>query len=375
MKSHWLILFYSLSLLQGCKSGVKSGSNGAVPNGEADTVGYYSMEDFGKVAKIDAHVHVRTGDPTFLLLARGDNFRLLSLSTDEAPGIQVQDDYAARQMKAFPDVLAYATAFPVSNWHSKNWPEEAIAGLQRAFARGASSVKIYKNIGMELKDAGGKLVMIDDPRFDPVLDFLAEQHIPVTGHLGEPRNCWLPVEEMTISADKRYFSRHPEFHMYRHPEFPSYEEQVGARDHMLEKHPGLKFVGAHLGSLEWSTGELAKRLDSFPNMAVDMAARISHLQLQTMKDRQMVRDFFIRYQDRLLYGTDRIADVDSDPAAFRQHAHEAWLLDWRFFCTDETMQSPSFEGEFNGLKLPREVIDKIYRLNAEKWFPALKGMK
>src|SRR5690606_3379978 len=143
-----------------------------------------------------------------------------------------------------------------------------------------------------------------------------------------------------------------------------YEDQIGARDHMLAKHPGLRFVGAHLGSLEWNTDELAARLDSFPDMAVDMAARISHLQLQAMQDWQKVHDFFIRYQDRLLYGTDRIADEDEDPAAFREHAHEAWLQDWRFFCTGETMQSPSFEGTFKGLKLPREVIDKIYRLNA-----------
>lgn len=96
------------------------------------------------------------------------------------------------------------------------------------------------------------------------------------------------------------------------------------------------------------------------------------LQLQAMQDWQKVHDFFIRYQDRLIYGTDRIADEAGEPAAFKEHAHQAWLLDWKFFCTGETMRSPSFEGEFRGLKLPREVIDKIYRLNAGKWSPALK---
>ena len=77
-----------------------------------------------------------------------------------------------------------------------------------------------------------------------------------------------------------------------------------ARDHMLEKHPGLQFIGAHLGSLEWSVDELAKRLDKFPNMAVDMAARISHLQYQAKINWQKVHDFCIKYQDRLLYATD-----------------------------------------------------------------------
>ena len=92
--------------------------------------------------------------------------------------------------------------------------------------------------------------------------------------------------------------------MYRHPEFPSYEDQIVARDRMLEKHADLQFVGAHLGSLEWSVDELAKRLDRFPNMAVDMAARIPHLQVQSVKNWQKVHDFMIKYQDRLIYATD-----------------------------------------------------------------------
>ncbi|MBA4141291.1 MAG: amidohydrolase family protein [Segetibacter sp.] len=73
---------------------------------------------------------------------------------------------------------------------------------------------------------------------------------------------------------------------------------------MLEKHPDLKFIGAHLGSLEWSIEELAKRLDKFPNMAVDMAARLSGLQYLAVTNWRGVRDFFIKYQDRLIYATD-----------------------------------------------------------------------
>jgi predicted TIM-barrel fold metal-dependent hydrolase len=147
---------------------------------------------------------------------------------------------------------------------------------------------------------------------------------------------------------------------------------------MLEKHPDLTFVGAHLGSLEWSVDELAKRLDKFPNMAVDMAERISHFQYQALTDWQKVHDFFIKYQDRLLYGTDlRMGASDiagqgiTDPAEVRKHVHEVWLRHWKFFTTDETMTVPKVAGEFKGLKLPKEVVDKIYRKNAEKWIPKL----
>jgi predicted TIM-barrel fold metal-dependent hydrolase len=243
--------------------------------------------------------------------------------------------------------------------------------MKNSFSRGAIAVKIYKVIGMSLRDKKGKLVMIDDPRFDPVIDFIQKNDISVLGHLGEPRNCWLPVEKMTIKGDKNYFSQNPEYHMYLHPEFPSYEQQVAARDRMLEKHPRLRFVGAHLGSLEWNVDELAKRLDKFPNMAVDMAARITHLQYQSSKDWQKVHDFLIKYQDRLIYATDLVIDPKSDAMQMKQHVHEVWLSDWKFFVTDDEMSIPDFDGTFKGLKLPKTVVEKIYRLNAEKWYPGI----
>ena len=220
--------------------------------------------------------------------------------------------------------------------------------------------------------------MIDNPRFDPILDYLAKTHIPLIGHLGEHKNSWLPLGKMTVKGNRDYARVHPDEYMYLHPERPSYDEYINARDHMLEKHPDLIFIGAHLGSLEWSVDELAKRLDKFPNMAVDMAERISHLQYQALTNWQKVHDFFIKYQDRLLYGTDlRMDAMDiinsriKEPADLRKHAHEIRLRHWKFFTTDEKMIVPKVEGEFKGLKLPAEVIDKLYRKNAEKWIPGI----
>ena len=105
--------------------------------------------------------------------------------------------------------------------------------------------------------------------------------------------------------------------MFLHPEYPSYEDQINARDHLLELHPDLKFIGCHLGSLEWNVDELAKRLDKFPDLAVDMSARICHLQYQSAKDREKVRDFCIKYQDRLLYGTDLSDNDGNDGRSFK----------------------------------------------------------
>ena len=362
-----LVWFGLLIFLQGCSPS----KNSPPETSKLDTT-YYMVDDFTSVEKIDTHVHIDTDRTDFVEQAEEDHFRLITINWDdvnEPPPMEVQQQFALDQLKAFPGRIAYATTFSIRNFNAPGWREQTLAYLKNSFAQGAIAVKIYKVIGMSLRDKNGKLVMIDDPAFDSIIEFIIENHIPVVGHLGEPRNAWLPVEQMTINGDKGYFTEHPEYHMYLHPEFPSYEAQIKSRDHMLEKHPDLKFIGAHLGSLEWNVDELAKRLDKFPNMAVDMAARIVHLQYQAKTNWSAVRDFCIKYQDRLLYATDLEASDRGDPAAIRTHAHDTWLNDWKFFTTDEMMQTSNVDGQFKGLKLPREVIDKIYRKNALAWFP------
>ena len=101
---------------------------------------------------------------------------------------------------------------------------------------------------------------------------------------------------------------------------------------------------------------------------VDLAHRISHIQYQSRHDRRKVRRFFIDHQDRILYGTDQIFATDADPVEFRQAAQKIWRTDWRYFCTDASMTVAEVEGAFQGLRLPKTVIDKIYRINAMKVF-------
>lgn len=335
---------------------------------------YYTIDDFASVDKFDSHIHLNTYDTAFIKQAEEDNLRFLVIVDDRPFGISMEEQQkiVIRQLKAFPDQIAYATTFSVDNFNHDGWQEETLAYLKNSFSNGAIAVKVWKNIGMELKDKNGEFVMVDDPRFDPVLDYLEKNNITLIGHLGEPRECWLPLEEMKLH--KGYYSQHPEYHMYLHPEYPSYEDQINARDQMLEKHPRLKFIGAHLGSLEWSLDELAKRLDKFPNMAVDLA-RMSDLYLHAKTDWQKTRDFFIKYQDRLLYATDVQVRETNDPSEMKKRVYDSRIRYWKFFTTDERMSASGVEGEFKGLKLPREVIDKIYRKNAERWLPGIVKVK
>ncbi len=373
MKIKWSVkyvfLYTACLLLQNCDTTAKKATSDeteAVPK-----LDFYTAADFNTVEKYDTHVHINVVDSTFIDQAKKDNLRLLTVNVNSGRPVEEQRSVALKLVKEFPDRLHFATAFNLNNWGTEKWLPQTIAYLKESFDQGAIAVKIWKNIGMELKDANGKWVMIDDERFDSVLNFIEKNNITVLGHLGEPRNAWLATDSMTIRGDKQYFTEHPQYHQFLHKENPSYENQINARDNMLKKHPNLRFVGAHLGSLEWNVDELAKRLDQFPNMAVDMAARIPHLQVQSVKNWQKVHDFMIKYQDRLIYATDHGVDPKSNFAAVNKEVHDVRVSDWKFFVTDEEMTVPDFSEKFKGLKLPKEVVDKIYRTNAKKWFPGI----
>lgn len=331
----------------------------------------FSMDDYPRVEKIDIHFHMRTDDTSFVDLAREDRFRFLNIvvHTIDPDALAERHRTSFVQHEAHPDRVAVASAFPMAGWDEPDWVANTIRHLDATFEKGAVAVKVWKNIGMQSRDADGNLIMIDDPQLDPIFAHLQEKGIRVVGHLGEPKNCWLPLDEMTVKNDRNYFRNNPHYHMFRHPEMPSYEDQIRARDHMLEKHPKLKFVAAHLASLEWSVDELAKFLDRFPNAVAETAARMGQVQYQSARDREKVRAFFIKYQDRILYGTDGgVAQGTSAEAAMRR-MRERWRADWKYFCTDEVQAVPELDDPVRGLALPKAVVEKIYSKNARAFFP------
>jgi len=334
---------------------------------------FYSEKDFQSVLKIDSHVHIGTDDGLFEEQAATDNFLLITLNVDhsDSANLRKQFNYAYQSAVKHPGKVFFGPSFlfDTAGWGTGEWSKKIISQLDKDISSpGVITVKIWKNIGMTLRDREGNFIMVDDPGLKPVIDFIKGKGLPITGHLGEPRNCWLPLDEMTVSSDSSYFTEHPQYHMFLHPEYPSYEDQIRARDNMLAANSDLTFIGCHLGSLEWNIDSLALRLNKYPNMAVDMSARICHLQYQSSENRERVRDFCIKYQDRLLYGTDVGYGGSGSPDGFKNYVHDTWLDDWQYFTTDEEMTSDLFNGKFRGLKLPEEVIDKIYYENAVRWY-------
>jgi Amidohydrolase len=338
----------------------------------ADNSELYSVEDFEKVNKIDMHVHINSADPALVELAERDRFKLLTINADYSvfPPIEEQLKLASSFRKRFPERIAYASTFTMNGWDDTGWQDKTIEHIERTLADGACAVKVWKNVGMEFRDRSGRLVMIDNPRLDPIFSYLRRKNIPLVGHQGEPRDCWLPHDQIVVKYVRDYFIEHPQYHMYLQPEMPSYEDQLRARDNMLEKNKGISFIGAHLASLEWSVVELAGFLDRFPFALVDMAARVGDLQYQTISNREGVRQFFLKYQDRLLYATDTIQPPGVNAVQFEEEVHKKWLDDWKYLCTDSTFEVADVEDPVRGLNLKKTVVDKIYRTNAQRVFHA-----
>ena len=337
-----------------------------------DAAATYSMADFGAVRKFDAHTHVNSLEGGGLLdQAARDGFEILSINVDYPDFNPQEEQYriALALQQREPRRFHFAATFSMNGWGTPGWSERVTAHLKEAAGNGARAVKVWKNIGMSFRDGSGKLVMLDDPGFDPVWQQIEALGVPVIGHLGEPRNCWLPLDQMTTENDRGYFRDHPEYYMYLHPEMPSYEDQIAARDRFLARAPRkLRFVGAHLGSLEWSVEQLAKFLDTYPQAVVDLAARMTNVQAQSSEHHDAVREFFIRYQDRILYATDLTQGAEGPATEVAQEAATRWRSDWKYLATAEPQQVEDLRREVRGLALPRAVIDKIYYTNAQTAF-------
>ena len=328
--------------------------------------------DFKTFPKIDTHVHLETTDDSFVNVLDDNNFKLLSLVTrsESMEDINKDFEFAKNLYQNHPKTIGFATTISMEGFGEPQWQDNTIAWLQKSFDEGAIAVKVWKDIGMTFRNADSTFVMIDDPRFDPIFDFIESQNKTLVNHTAEPKNCWLPLNEMTVSGDSSYFAEHPQYHMFLHPDYPSREELLAARDRMLLKHPNLRYVGCHLGSMEWNVDEQAEWLDRFPNYGLDMAARIVHFQVQ---DSEKVRNFIIKYQDQLVYGTDiSVSDRGNNTTtkeSIQNIVNDVWLNDWEYFSTDHIMTQNN--KEFKGLNLPVSVLKKIYHDNAMKMFPGL----
>jgi Amidohydrolase len=340
----------------------------------------YTAKDFAKVHKFDSHVHANVDDNAFLSIARKDGFEMWSINVDypDFPDIATQAKVAQALKSRDPKRFHFVTTFSMKGFEAPDWTDRTNAQLDAAFDKGALGVKVWKNIGMVEKDTAGHLIFLDNPGFNGVMAHIEAKHKPLIAHQAEPKNCWLPLDQMTTENDRSYFREHPEYHMFLHPDQPSYETLLAARDRFVARHPKLQVVGAHMGSLEWSVDALATYLDTYPNATVDLAARMTQVQYQSNADHAKVRAFFIHYQDRILYGSDlsqnppsaseRAQNPPMEMGDFAKEADGFWRSDWAYLATGDSQHIDAIKTDVQGLALSRKVIDKIYYTNAQRIF-------
>ena len=239
------------------------------------------------------------------------------------------------------------------------WTRTAVEQLEKDVKAGAAGLKIYKDIGLEVKDKNGKRVTVDDPRLDPIWEKCGELHIPVLIHTGEPSPFFDPMDannerwlELKLHPDRaRPSSR-----------YPSWQTVMAEQHHIFSKHRNTTFIAAHFGWLANNLAALGAMLDSLPNVQIEFAAVMEEIGREPIT----ARKFFIKYQDRIMFGKDtwnvseygfyfRMLETDDEyfPPLRKYHAF------WNMY----------------GLGLPDEVLKKIYYKNALKLFPQIDKSK
>jgi len=329
------------------------------------------LEAFAEVQPIDAHIHVYKNDPQLDALIERLNLRALNICVidDRDPdykGLEPQRTQVLAFRQGTHGRAAFCTTFSPYDFEQPGFSGRVIRQLNEDFVNGAVAVKIYKVMGMEMKNKSGQWVMADDPAFQPIYREIAARNRTVVAHLAEPDSCWQTPNPS--SPDYAYYKEHPGEYAYAHPDWPSKAIILAARDKLVAENPTLRVVGAHLGSMETNVDDIARRFDRYPNFAVDTAARIPYFMLQP---REKVRAFLVKYQDRVLYATDLVVLPRSKTEDTLAEFRHTYARDWKFFSTDQSVEYMGHS--YQGLALPRPVLRKIFHDNASHWLPGILG--
>jgi len=328
-----------------------------------------ALRQLARIDPIDVHVHVFKTHPAFQAFLEQVHLKLLNilvmddtLSYRKQLAPQVRD--ALELMHSSRGHVAFCTTFDPYKFNEQSFPSEAVKQVNDDFAHGAIAVKIWKNIGMEIKTPDGKFVMADDPKFEPIYQDIAQHGKTLMSHQAEPNVAWGPPDPSDPSWS--YYQENPQWFLYQKPGFPSKQEILVARDHVLAQNPNLRMIGVHLGSMEKDLDGIAEHFKRYPNFAVDTAARMDYLMIAP---RDKVRAFFIDNQDRILYGTDLDLLADANVQESLQEWKATYARDWKFLATGETFDNNG--KPVTGLNLPAAVLRKIFHDNARHWIPGL----
>lgn len=237
----------------------------------------------------------------------------------------------------------------------QGWVERAVAGLKADIAAGAKGLKVFKNLGLNYRDTDGRLVSPDDPRIADVWEAAGELGVPVLIHSADPVAFFCPLDRFNERWDELH--NHPAWHFYG-GDYPTFEALVEALYRVIEAHPRTTFVTAHVGCYPENLRFVSEMMDRYPNMCSDFSARIAELGRAPYS----ARDWLLRYQDRIVFGTDEFPNVTSYRTYFRFLETRDEYFEYR----PGAEIQPQGRWRIYGVQLPDEALKKIYRDNPRR---------
>jgi predicted TIM-barrel fold metal-dependent hydrolase len=261
----------------------------------------------------------------------------------------------------------YTFAEPAyARFKEPNYPKNQAETIEQAHRDGARGLKILKTLGLYLREniTSGTLVKIDDHRFDPMWDICGQLNMPVAIHVSDPIAFFTPTDRFNERFEE--LNNHPDWSFYG-GDFPSNAELLEARNRVFARHPKTQFIVLHVGNFSEDLQNVSENLDRFPNMTVDIAARIGELGRQPRTSRK----FFDKHQDRILFGTDATPHGEAFPQqVFNDKLYEIY---YRFLETEDEYFDyapaeipPQGRWRIYGIHLPDTILQKVYNGNASR---------
>ena len=327
-----------------------------------------------KYPAIDFHVHARglTSKAAYdELIALMDDIGMAAIvNLNGGTGADLDAVLAAGE--PYRDRVANFITFSAEGINEPGWSERFAAEMERAFKAGAAGMKVSKQLGLGATNPDGSFIQADDPRLDAVWAMAAKHDKPVMIHLSDSIGRFYPIGPANERYEAGLWHRTGDESNNYAKTGPSYDVVERAREAMHRKHPKTRFVNAHLAMLYYDPEKLARFLDTYPNADVEISATVQDLG----RAPRLWREFLIRYQDRVFFGTDGSQSRGAD---------EFWRPHWRALETlDEYFPHPAQvrtpggspghgRWHISGLGLPDEVLRKLYYRNALRHLPHLQA--
>jgi predicted TIM-barrel fold metal-dependent hydrolase len=326
-----------------------------------------------KYPVVDFHLHGRE------LKTAEDYQKMIKLMDETGIGVisNMDGGFGAdfdRNMKVgepYRDRVLQFARLDFNGINDAGWSAKTAAELERDFQAGAAGLKINKVLGLDLKNTDGTYIQADDRRFDPIWEMCAKHNKPVMIHISDSYGRFLPIGPENERYEAGLWRSSPEGNYYKTGQ-PTPDVIEKARENMHARHPNTRFVNAHMAMLYYDMDKVAALLDTYPNADVELSATVQDLGRAPL----MIRTFFLKYQDRILFGS------DGNPG---RGVEEFWVPHWRFLETyDEHFDHPAqlrsatgapLHGRWriSGIGLPDDVLRKVYYANALRYLPAARA--